>query len=92
MTLKSSTFQESILYLADALSRAYQSDTHKAKINQDFVQVIHSLIINLPVATTKLNKIQQATKNNENLQKVKFYCQTRWPRRQKNVCLSERPY
>ena len=26
------------LYLADTLSRAYQTDTHDAKINQDLVQ------------------------------------------------------
>ena len=56
------------LYLADTLSRAYQTDTHDAKINQDLVQVVHSLIINLPVTTTKFDEIQQATKKT-----MKFY-------------------
>ena len=80
------------LYLAHTLSRAYQTDIYDAKINQDLVQVVHSLIINLPVTTTKLDEIQQATKNDEILQKVKNYCQTRWPRDQKNVCSSVQPY
>ena len=41
----------------------------------DFVQVVHSLITNLPVTITKLEEIQQATDADKTLQKVKLYCQ-----------------
>ena len=51
--------------------------------DNDFVQVVHSLITNLPVTTTKLEEIQQATDADKTLQKVKLYCQTTWPRSQK---------
>ena len=56
------------------------------------MQVVHSLITNLPVTTTKLEEIQQATDADKTLQKVKLYSQTTWPRSQKNVIFSVRPY
>ena len=71
------------LHMADTLSRAYLSDIPTSEIDNDLVQVVHSLITNLPVTTTKLEDIQQATNEDEMLQKVKLYCQTTWPRSQK---------
>ena len=71
------------LHMADTLSRAYLSDIPTSEIDNDLVQVVHSLITNLPVTTTKLEDIQQATNADEMLQKVKLYCQTTWPRSQK---------
>ena len=38
--------------------------------DDDFVQVVHFLITNLPVTTTKLEEIQQATDADKMLQKV----------------------
>ena len=47
--------------MADTLSRAYLPDTPTAEIDDDFVQVVHSLITNLPVTITKLEEVQQVT-------------------------------
>ena len=80
------------LYLADTLSRAYIPGEANPDIDEDLIQVVHSLVTNLPVTTTKLEEIQQATANDELLQKIMHYCQTTWPRSQKNVPLSLRPY
>ena len=77
--------------MADTLSRACLPDTHTAEIDDDFVQVMHSHITNLPVTTTKLEKIQQATNADKTSQKVKLYRQTIWPRYQKNIIFSVRP-
>ena len=80
------------LHMADTLSRAYLPDTPTAEIDDDLVQVVHSLIANLPVTTTKLEEIQQSTDTDKTLQKAKLYCQTTWPRSQKNVIFLVRPY
>ena len=80
------------LYLADTLSRAYIPGETNPDIDEDLIQVVHSLVTNLPVTTTKLEEIQQATANDELLQKIMHYCQTTWPRSQKNIPLSLRPY
>ena len=74
-------------YACDLLNLVKKVDS-----SDDFVQVVHSLITNLPVTTNKLEKIQQATDADKMLQKVKLYCQTTWPRNQKNVIFSVRPY
>ena len=80
------------LYLADTLSQAYIPSEANPDIDEDLIQGVHSLVTNLPVTTTKLEEIQQATANDELLQKIMHYCQTTWPRSQKNVPLSLRPY
>ena len=69
--------------MADTLSRAYFPDTPTAEVDNDLVQVVHSLITNLPITTTKFEEIQQATDADKTLQKVKLHCQTTWPRSQK---------
>ena len=68
------------LHMADTLSRAYLPDIPTSKIDDDLVQVVHSLITNLPVTTNKLEEIQQATNADKTLQKAKLYCQTTWAR------------
>ena len=80
------------LYMADTLSKAFLPDIPTSKIDDDLLQVVHSLITNLPVTTTKLEDIQQATNADKTLQKVKLYCQTTWPRSQKNVVFSVCPH
>ena len=80
------------LYMADTLSRAFLPDIPTSEIDDDLVQVVHSLITNLPVTTTKLEEIQQATNADRTLQNVKLYRQTTWPRSQKNIIFSVRPY
>ena len=76
-------------YLADTSSRAYIPGEANSDIDEDLIQVVHSLVTNLPVTTTKLEKIQQATANDKLLQKIMHYT---WPRSQKNLPLSLRPY
>ena len=61
--------------MADTLSRVYLPDTPTAKIDDGLVQVVHSLIANLPAATTEVKEIQQATDADKALQKVKLYFQ-----------------
>ena len=80
------------LYLADTLSRACIPGEANPDIDEDLIQVVHSLVTNLSVTTTKLEEIQQATANDELLQKIMHYCRTTWPRSQKNVPLSLWPY
>ena len=62
------------------------------KVDSSDDDFVHSLITNLPITTTKLKEIQHATDADKTLQKVKLYCQTTWPRSQKNVIFSVRPY
>ena len=76
------------LYMADTLLRAYLPGISTSEIDDDLVQVVHSLITNLPVTTTKLEDIQQATNADKTLQKVKQHL----PRSQKNVVFSVCPY
>ena len=64
-------------------------------IDEDLVQVAHSLETNLPITTTKLEEIQQATANDEFLQRLCAIASARRPdhaAKKKKVPLSLRPY
>ena len=67
---------------------AYLPHTPTAEIDDDLVQVVHSLITNLRVTTTKLEDIQQVIIAAKTLQKVKLNALAR---QSKNVIFSVRP-
>ena len=77
-----------IAVFADTLSRAYLTaeradDCVGLKHNLEYV--VHTVIQNLPVATSKLTEFKEATALDSTLQTVVRYCQHEWPRSQKNV-------
>ena len=80
------------MYMADTLSRAHLSTNSCGELDQDLVRVVHSLITNLPVTTTSLDTIKQATNADSILQKVKDFCRLGWPRSIKNVPQTVRPF
>ena len=80
------------MYMADTLSRAHLPTVSGSEIDDDLVQVVHSLVTNLPVTTTSLDKIKRATAADGILQKVRDFCLSGWPRSIKNVPQSVRSF
>ena len=81
------------MYMADTLSRApLVSTVSSSDIDEDLVQVVHSLVTNLPVTTTNLDTIKRETAADGILQKVKAFCLSGWPRSIKNVPQPVRPF
>jgi len=84
------------MYVADTLSRAYLSDSdlpdNFVDSEHDFTYVVHSVIENLPVTTSKLDEIRDATACDSILATVMRYCQNEWPRTQRNVPFECRKY
>ena len=80
------------MYMADTLSRAHLPTVSGSEIDDDLVQVVHSLVTNLPVTTTSLDEIKRATAADGILQKVRDFCLSGWPRSIKNVPQSVRSF
>ena len=84
-----------IMYLADTLSRAYLTAERAddcVGLEHDLEYVVHTVIQNLPVATSKLTEFKEATALDFTLQTVVLYRQHEWPRSQKNVPVNCRKY
>ena len=83
------------MYIADTLSRAYLTAERAddcVGLEHDLEYVVHTVIQNLPVATSKLTEFKEATALDSTLQTVVRYCQHEWPRSQKNVPVECRKY
>ena len=71
------------MYIADTLSRAYLTAERAddcVGLEHDLEYVVHTVIQNLPVATSKLTEFKEATALDSTLQTVVRYCQHEWPR------------
>ena len=68
-------FLGKFIYLADTLSRAYLPIQDAAEKDPDLDHVVHSIIKNLPVTTSKLEKFKDATAQDSTLKTVAAYCQ-----------------
>ena len=80
------------MYLADTLSRAYLPEDDDSALEEEFEYVVHSVVKNLPITTSKLDEFKEATSNDSTLQAVISYCQNGWPRSQRNVPVDARKY
>ena len=80
------------MYLADALSQALLPIQDAAEEDPDLDYVVHSIIKNLPVTTSKLEEFKDATAQDSTLKTVATYCQHGWPRAQRNVPVDVRKY
>ena len=49
------------LYLADTLSRAYVPQDNDSALEEEFEYVVHSVVKNLSITTSKLNEFKEAT-------------------------------
>ena len=80
------------MYLADALSQALLPIQDAAEEDPDLDYVVHSIIKNLPVTTSKLEEFKDATAQDSTLKTVATCCQHGWPRAQRNVPVDVRKY
>ena len=80
------------LYLADTLSRAYMPQDNDSASEKEFEYIVHSVVKNFPITTSKLDEFKEATAFDSTLQTVIRYCQNRWPRTQRNVPVDARKY
>ena len=84
------------MYVADTLSRAFSltasANNCTADVNEEFDYVVYAVVKNLPIATSKLDEIKEATACDDTMQTVIRYCQHEWPRAQRNVPSDCRKY
>ena len=84
------------MYVADTLSRAFpltaSPNNCTADVNEKFDYVVHAVVKNFPIATSKLDEIKEATASDDTMQTVIRYCQHEWPRAQRNVPSDCRKY
>ena len=80
------------MYLADTLSRAYLPIQNADHEDQEIDYVVHSIIKDLPITTSKLDEFREATARDSTLQTVVKYCKNGWPRAQRNVPANVRKY
>ena len=68
------------LHIADTLSRAQLSDFSVDDDHSEELDLpIHTMIQNLPVSDAKKVQLQNATENDEQMQKLSKMIQTGWP-------------
>ena len=72
------------MYLAETLSRAYRQGGSSAELEDEFSRIVHSIVLNIPVSTSKLSEIRQATEQDQSLRNVKDVIVTGWDNVQEN--------
>ena len=79
--------------VADTLSRAYTpSEKSNSEIDEaEMTHYVHSVITNLPISDSMLQRLQSETATDSTLQKLKEYTLKGWPSKQ-NVNPSLTPY
>ena len=70
-----------LLYAADALSRAPESDADVDLQEEAEAYVEHIAVPSLPATSAKLEIYKQAQKEDPICEKVREYCQSSWPKR-----------
>ena len=80
------------LYVADALSRAYISDSAATGAPEDIEVMVHSLTSSLPISPQKLEAFQKAMAADRDLQHLLSVVRCGWPKSFKSVPASLRPY
>lgn len=79
------------LYVADTLSRAYLNvDNTDCKSKYDYA--IHSFINDMPIASKKLQLLKEMTKEDPVLVLIINFCQTQWPKNNKNLSPNVKKY
>ena len=72
------------MYLAETLSRAYTQCGSSAELEDELSRIVHSIVLNIPVSTSKLSEIRQATEQDQSLRNVKDVIVTGWDNVQEN--------
>ncbi|KAI2662005.1 Retrovirus-related Pol polyprotein from transposon opus [Labeo rohita] len=80
------------LVVADTLSRSPQSSTTDSTTESDISCYVNAIMGNVLASQSKINAIRAATKNDENLQRVKQLIRTGWPAHVREVHPSIRDF
>ena len=73
------------LYIADTLSRAHSVESDEDIDSEEIHLAVHSLLQDLPITEERLKDIQQATKADSRLQRLKQLIEQGWPQNINNV-------
>ena len=73
------------LYIADTLSRAHPVESEEDIDSEEIHLAVHSLLQDLPITEERLKDIQQATKADSQLQRLKQLIEQGWPQNINNV-------
>lgn len=82
------------LYIADTLSRAYDSSKvpENNDMHEDMENLIHAVIKSLPISDQKLKELREINKNDETFDIISKFCQEGWPTKKSDVPLSAKPF